>query len=164
MILPVFGAISTGDGSCFKQGDKTVSGGLSFSHPGVYAAADLGLHDLLSIGGAGGYNRYTRISGWKYRQFPVLGRIALHPLNFSFLADVILIRDKVDIYGGIAAGYIFISSSWKGVTDPIGKPETSGIKIGEYLGISLQLNDRLSIFAEDCGEASNFALGVRWGF
>jgi hypothetical protein len=162
MYVPSSAEIATGEGSCFKQEDKIASGGLSISYVGVYAAIDFGLHDLFSVGGVGGYNRHEFLSGWKYRKYCALGRVALHPLNFAFLADIIRIRDKVDMYGGIAAGYVLISSSWNGVTDPIGTPDESAIKIGEYLGIRYHFNDRWCIFAEDCGEVTNFALGLSY--
>lgn len=160
VILTPYAALSDGDNSCFSQGSIRISGGLSFSYLGVYTAIDLGIHDLISIGGAAGYNRHLYLSGWKYYRYPALGKIALHPLNFGFLSDLILIRDRLDVYGGVAAGYVLITSSWHGVTDPIGTPDESGIRIGEYLGVRLFLNDRWHIFVEDCGEVTNFALGV----
>jgi len=157
--------ISTGNGSCFYQGCKQVSGAVSFSKLGLFSAVDIGILDLVSIGGVTGYNRYDELTGWQYRRFPVLGRVALHPLNFSFLADLLLIRDRIDLYGGIAAGFIYIHSSWNGIRDQqIGTPDESGVSIGPYLGLRLSLTDRWQVFVENCGDASAFALGVGMRF
>lgn len=158
--LPLHAELATGNGSCFYQGSRRISGALSISPTGVYAAIDLGLHDLISVGGTVGYNRHHYLSGWKYRNYPVLGTVALHPLNFTFLADLLLIRDRIDLYGGIAAGYVLVNSSWNAVSPTIGTPKKSGIRIGEYLGIRFFLNDQWHLFAEDCGAASGFALGL----
>lgn len=161
--LSLSAAISTGDGSCFTMGSKYLSGGVSFSHFGAFAAVDIGVHELLSVGAVTGFNKYEEMNGWKYSRYPVLGRVALHPLNFSFLADIILVRKSVDIYGGISAGYIYINAEWNGVTSQIGSPDASGITFGEYLGIRIALNERWHLFAENCGEMTNFAVGIgRW--
>jgi len=157
-------AISSGDGSSFHLGSKYLSGGLSISDLGVFTAVDVGVHDLISLGAAAGFNQNDRYSSWRYRRFPVLGKIAIHPLNFSFLADILLIREKIDIYGGIAAGYVRITSKWNGARpEKIDTPDASGLTIGEYLGIRITLNDKWHIFFEDCGAITNFAVGVgRW--
>ena len=163
MVVSLHATISSSDESCFGVGSKYLSGGLSISKFGAYTAIDIGIHDLLSIGGAAGYNRYEELTGWKYRRYPILGRVALHPLNFSFLADLLLIREQVDIYGGVAAGYTLVHASWNGVTARIGTPDESGLRIGTYLGLRVAFGPLWHLFAENCGDATNFAIGIgRW--
>lgn len=149
------------DESCYAQGDKTISLAMSLKHTGVFGAFDIAVHDLVSVGGAFGFNRYEVYTGWQYWQYPLLGRVAFHPLNLGFLAENLKIRDNIDLYAGVTAGFVLINSHWNGVTSQVGQPEKTGVRISELLGLRVKLNDRFSLFAEDCGEAGHFALGLR---
>jgi len=74
------------------------------AHIGFFGSFDYGFHDAISGGIASGFNGH----GWRYYQYftiPFAVRAAFHPFNLKVIADKIKIRNKMDVYVGLATGW-----------------------------------------------------------
>ncbi len=153
---------ATGEGSAYAQGNMIVSGGFSFFHIGLIGAFDYGIHDFISAGAAAGYNYHSRLDA-QYHHFPLMVRAAVHPFNLSVLSDKIVVRDMVDVYGGITTGMLFILIKRDNISiEPVDKNEKTGFRIGAYLGFRYKFKDKLAFFVEHCGDLSKIAMGINY--
>jgi len=150
------------EGSCYAQGDMLASAGLSVHYLGIYGAFDYAVHDCFSAGAAAGYVGYSLLDA-RHHHVPIMARVAFHPFNLAALADKIIFRDMVDVYAGIATGWLFVWVKRDNVSleDEVDKP---GFRIREHLGMRYHFNPKWSFFVEDCGYLSNIAAGVSYKF
>jgi hypothetical protein len=151
-------AWANSEGSVYSQGDMIGSAGISVHYFGAYVAFDYGLHDCISVGAATGYNGYTNLS-LRYNRVPIIGRAAFHPFNLAALADKVIIRNMIDIYAGIATGWIFVWERSDLFNDNYGK-----FTIREYLGLRYHFSEKLSLFVEDCPGVAYIAGGISYLF
>ena len=103
-IILFFGLLLTAgvaSAQSFKPGDVQINGGLGISGPGVmvYAAADFGVADKITVGGELFY-RGTNYSGVKYNSIGFLANG-----NYHFAKHIKGIPSNVDFYGGLSLGY-----------------------------------------------------------
>jgi hypothetical protein len=155
---------ATSDGSCYAQGDKIGSAGLSVYYFGLYAAFDYGIHDAISIGGGLGYNGYSPTLSWRYNYLPIMIRGAFHPFNLAAIADKIAARNMVDVYIGLATGWQIGWATWNNDGEPIGTREPGGFVIREYIGARYFFSDKVALFLEHCPGLTNIAAGVSYKF
>jgi hypothetical protein len=152
---------ATSEGSCYGKGNLSVGGGLSIGWFGAFASADYGIHDAISIGGAVGYSGYGYGLGFGRVNFlPIYVRGAFHPFNLKVLSDKISIRDKLDPYAGIAAGYTAIwwsGSSFSSYDSPFSL-------LREYIGVKFYPKGKLYLLAEEAGGLSWINIGVGYKF
>ena len=133
---------ATGVGSCFAKGDKIIDVGIPFPffQIGVHGAFDYAFLDAISAGGGiGVHYTYPYLGGdIAYLSFVLRG--AFHPFNLSVLRDKIKIRNKLDVYGGLAliAGPALDGSSYL-------------FPVREFLGARWHFSPKISCFLEDCG-------------
>jgi hypothetical protein len=152
---------ATSSGSCFEKGDVNLSAGLSVLWLGFYATGDYAIHDAISIGGGIGYNGYGYNSIWRYNYLPIAVRGSFHPFNLKVLADKISIRDKLDTYIGISAGWRVGWVSWRdskqnGVTEP----DIGGFLFRENIGARYYFSPNFYGYAEEGAGFGNFNFGV----
>ena len=161
MQTPVYGW-ANGEGSCYAQGNMLGSAALSFHHFGLNVAFDYGLHDCISLGAIVGYDGYSRLDV-RYNHVPLMVRGAFHPFNLAALADKIVIRDMIDVYVGISTGVLFVGIK-KDDYVLYDDREKTGYKIREYIGMRYWASGKWGFFIEDCGWASNIAIGATYKF
>lgn len=157
---------STSAGSCYQKGDKSVNVGLMFPYIGLYGAFDYGFHDAISGGVTVGYYNYSvGVLDYNdsYTYIPVAVRGLLHIQNLTVLKQYLPIRDKLDIYVGLAIGYDIGFYTWP---DPItGQTETVGASdfvLRENVGIRYYFTPKIAAFIEDAGFEEG--LGVTFKF
>jgi hypothetical protein len=151
-----------GEGSCYAKGDKLGSAGLSFYYFGLLAAFDYGLHDCISAGLGVGYNTRSRFQGdIRDHYFPVVARAAFHPFNLDALAEKVAIRNLVDIYVGLTAGWAFgFQSQAKGSNYYDSEESIQHLILREYVGMRYHFNDKWSLFIEDCAYLGFLSFGI----
>jgi opacity protein-like surface antigen len=161
---------STSDGSCFTQGDKLISAGLSVWYFGLYAGFDYAVHDAISVGGGLGYNGYSPNLNYRYNYVPVLIRGAFHPFNLSVLADKIVVRNMIDVYIGVTTGWRFGWYSDRGDNRPYTyTPSSNDMYTGyffprEYVGARYFFKDNIALFVEHCPGLSDISGGISFKF
>ena len=155
---------ATSEGSCYGQWSKNISFGMSLLHFGGFAAFDLGVHDCISAGIATGYNGYGYSRYWRYNYVPIAGRAAFHPFNLRVLADKVRVRDKLDVYLGLASGGRIGWARWEGSGDELKEPNVGGFFIREYIGIRFFPKDFFYLVAEEGSGLGTFNLGVGFKF
>ena len=161
MNAPAFGW-ATGEGSAYSRGNMLGSAGVSVYHFGALTAFDYGLHDCISAGVAAGYTTYKFGTSTRTHQVPVMARVAFHPFNLKVLSDKIVLRDMLDVYAGISAGWIF---RWYTTEQGIQKPdEGSSPRTREYIGMRYFFSDKLAVFVEDSGYLSYIGGGITYRF
>ena len=111
-IILFFGLLLTAgvaSAQSFKPGDVQINGGLGISGPGVmvYAAADFGVADKISVGGELFYRGRT-YSNVRYTSVGFLANG-----NYHFGEHITGIPSNVDLYGGLSLGYY----SWSNDSD-----------------------------------------------
>lgn len=141
-------AISNANGQTYQQDKTVLSGGLGFGNyygSGLpfWATGEYGITKNISAGGQLAYVRWTdsysggafgvSYSGkWTYTATVIAARGSYH------FADLIGIDDIVDLYGGLALGYVSASSKWEwesqGFVSTTVAP-VSSVESGTYLGI-----------------------------
>ena len=109
-----------------------------------------------------GYVGYSDLDD-RHHHVPVMARGAFHPFNLAALADKIVIRDVIDVYAGLAAGWLFVWVKRDNVTLQKESDEP-GFRIREYIGMRYHFNPKWSFFIEDCGYLTNIAGGVSYKF
>jgi hypothetical protein len=129
-------------GGCFEKGDKIVDAGMGILPFIIGGHFEIGVHDLVSVGGETGI-------GFPGPVFPILARGAFHPFNLPVLQNKINIRDKLDAYAGVVAGLSICSDDVKPV-----RPS-----IGEIIGARFYISDKFGFFAEHCGAWPGYDLG-----
>jgi hypothetical protein len=152
---------ATSSGSCFERGDINISGGLSVLWLGFYATTDYAIHDAISIGGGIGYNGYGYSSLWRYNFLPIEVRGSFHPFNLKVLADKVSIRDKLDTYIGIAAGWrIGWASTRDDIPDGLQEPDVGGFLFRENIGARYYFSPSFYGYAEEGSGFGTFNFGV----
>jgi hypothetical protein len=163
MFYPVVAADewAADEGSAYTKGSKMVSLGPNLFPFGFSAAFEYGFHKAISGSVASGLMFYPLINDWTYHTIPFLVRGAFHPFNLKVLQDKITVRDKLDVYCGLASGFRF--SFW---THPsgstLGQPNAdyAAFVLGEYIGVKYWFNPKFAVFAEDCGGFGFFDVGL----
>lgn len=156
-------AFTESDESYFSQGDRTAYMGLSLKHIGIHLAFDYAVHDLFSVGASTGYNRESDLL-WNFNYFPLLARVALHPLNIGFFSNMFTFGNNVDIYVGGNVGWLFgwgaLEKGSQTIEDKsdIEDPFTYGL----LLGMHLNTTEKWGFYVEHCGEASRIVLGATY--
>jgi hypothetical protein len=148
---------ATSDGSCYAKGNLNIGGGLSVALFGAFVAADYGIHDAISIGGLTGYSGFGYGNG-RLNYIPVYVRGAFHPFNLKVLADKISVRNKLDPYAGLAAGWAFGFGSGYSNDIDFASP------VREYLGVKFYPKENLYLMAEEAGGLNWINLGVGYKF
>lgn len=141
---------ATSSGSCYKQGDKNLEIGLSlpFYPVGIHAAFDYAFHDAISGGGGIGFLNYWN----EYSYLDLVIRGAFHPFNLKVLEDKIKVRDKLDVYVGIAGN----------CNIGLGVPTIPWAR--EYVGARWYFTPTVSVFLEDCSGFGYFDGGICFKF
>lgn len=156
---------ASGDGSCYGKGAKIIGAGGSIWPFGFYGSFDFGVNDAISVGAAAGWNIRGYSSDWRYNAIPILARGAFHPFNLRVLADKIKIREKLDVYVGLAAGWRIGFWNYKG-PDAVkpGTPKYGGLILREYVGVRFFFTPSFGVVAEDCHGLGIFNIGVCFKF
>lgn len=151
---------ATSTGSCYGQGSANISFGLIAYYLGAFTAFDYGFHDAISGGIAVGFNYRHFSTLWTYNQIPIVARVAFHPFNLKAIADYINIRDKVDVYIGIASGWQVGWATYRlqGL-EPI-KPTVGGFIVREYIGIRYFPSESFFVVAEEGSGLGWFIIGL----
>ncbi len=155
---------ATGQGSVYGKGTVAVSVGMSLLHFGGYSTVDVGIHDAISVGGGVGYNGYSFSRFWRYNYVPIIARGSFHPLNLTVLADKVTVRNKIDPYIGVAAGWNIGWSTWKLDGQEFGEPTVGGLIFRENIGIRFYPGDTFYVYAEEGSGFGIFNFGVGLGF
>lgn len=155
---------ATSEGSCFGQWSKNISVGMSLLHFGFFTAFDMGVHDCISAGIATGYNGYGHTTVWRYNYVPIAGRAAFHPFNLQVLADKVRVRDKLDVYLGLASGGRIGWAKWEGSGDELSEPDVGGFFVREYIGIRFFPKPNFYLVAEEGSGLGTLNLGVGFKF
>lgn len=160
---------ATSEGSCYAKGNLTIGGGLGISNFGAFVSGDYGIHDAISIGGAIGYNGYGYAWGLynldlRENFVPIYVRGAFHPFNLKVLSEKIAIRNKLDPYIGLAAGYTI--GWWSG--DRHGYAFSNDLAfyspVRELVGVKFYPTEKLYLTAEEGGGLSWINFGVGYKF
>ncbi len=138
---------ATSSGSCYGEDNLTVSFGTSlFPGVGGFVAVDYGFHDAISGGGSMAF----MLLGADDFRVPLMARAAFHPFNLSVLAEHIPVREFIDVYAGLAAGYGF------GAPPPL--------PVREYIGARFFWTDSFFGVIEEAGGLGYFNAGVGFSF
>lgn len=151
---------ATSTGSCYGQGSSNISFGFIASYLGAFAAFDYGFHDAISGGIAVGFNNWHYSNTWTYSQVPIVVRAAFHPFNLKAIADYISIRDKLDVYIGIASGWRVGWAKYRlsGI-EPI-EPTVGGFFVREYIGVRYFPSKSFFVVAEEGSGLGWFLIGI----
>jgi hypothetical protein len=133
---------ATDKGSAFTKYSKQAQFGVALFPVGLIAAYEYGIHEAISGGVATG----VMVDPFVY--VPLVVRAAFHPFNLASLSDRIAVRDKLDVYAGLATGFEF------------GEDAPHPFVIREYLGVKYYFDSRFGIFAEDCGGLGFLTVGL----
>lgn len=147
-------------GSCYAKNDKNASATLPIWPIGIFSAFDYGFHDCISGGGGIGIYGYSFSSLWRYHYLPIIARAAFHPFNLSVLADKIKVRNKLDVYAGIATGVRIGWVTWKGSGPKLDEPKITKFLFREYIGIRFYPTEKFYLVAEEGGALLIFSIGV----
>jgi len=135
MVLIAGAVLSRAEASdgCFGKGNMLLDAGIGI-WPFIPAAHfEVGVHDMVSVGGASGL-----VIPWI--DIPILARGAFHPFNLPVLVDKIPVRDKLDTYAGIVVGL----SISPGESYPVWPT------IGEIIGVRYYVSEKFGFYAEEC--------------
>jgi hypothetical protein len=143
----------------FEKGAVFLNPGLMTYPVGAYGSLDVAVHDAISVGGAAGY-RFTVSHSWVYHGIPVVARAAFHPLNLEALADIIAVRDQLDVYVGPALGFSIDIDSYTGALDNIDSNAGASPIIREYIGARYFFKPDFAVFAEEGSALGWFNIGV----
>ncbi len=168
ILVTYCGIVSAGDwansdGSCYGKGSKNISAGISLIHIGFFGSFDYGFHDAISGGFATGFNT-DRDGSWRRNYVPIVVRGAFHPFNLRKLAEKIKIRNKLDVYVGIATGWRIGSVKWESSVVAPAKPKVGGFIFREYIGIRFYPFNKFYILAEEGSGLGLFNFGVGFSF
>jgi hypothetical protein len=130
------------NGSAYAKDSKRLQFGFALAPVGLVAAYEFGFHEAISGGVATG----VMIDPYVY--VPLIGRAAFHPFNLASIHDRIAIRDKLDVFAGLAMGFEF------------GEDAPHPFIIREYLGAKYYFDSRFGVFIEDCGGLGFLTLGL----
>jgi len=120
-------------GSAYQKGDKNITVGFSLANLGFFGIFDYGFHEAISGGAVTGFH-FWGTGYWKYREISILGRANFHPFNLKVLADKISIRNKLDVYVGIAVGGQIGWVDYDGpFANPV-EPDVGGFSFRENIG------------------------------
>lgn len=138
--------------SPLETGGIQVNGGLGFSTWGVpvYAGADYGLMDDITIGGEVSYRSYKENIGFVDFSHKIIGIAGNGNYHFNTLLDI---PSEWDFYAGLTLGFFIINS-------PSGYAgnSSSGLGLGGQIGGRYFFNDQLGINLE-FGGANVFSGG-----
>jgi hypothetical protein len=137
---------ATDSKSAYVKGSRTIHGSLAvfpFGFPIV--AYEYGFHEAISGSLATG----LMINPDLY--VPLIGRGVLHLFNLKALADDVLVRDRLDVYIGLAAGF------------RLGEDTPSIFVIRECIGFRYYFTPTFGGYVEDCAGLGilNFGLSVK---
>ena len=130
-------------GSAYAKGSKAGQFGLALYPVGLIVAYEYGYYKAISGGIATG----VMIDPHVY--IPMIVRSAFHPFNLKAWANEIAVRDKLDVYIGLASGFQF------------GEDAPYFFIIREYFGIRYYFNSKFGVFAEDCAGLLNIGLAIK---
>lgn len=151
---------STSTGSCYGQGSANISFGFIAYYLGAFAAFDYGFHDAISGGIAIGYNNWHYSNIWTYSQVPVVARVAFHPFNLKAIADHVGIRDKLDVYIGIASGWRVGWANYRLSGIQPAEPTVGGFFVREYIGARYYPSKNFFVVAEEGSGLGWFLIGI----
>jgi hypothetical protein len=129
-------------GSAYVKDSKMLSFGLAAVPFGPCAAFDYGFHEAISGGIA------TGVMIERYAYVPMITRAAFHPFNLKAWSDKIAVRDKLDVYGGLAGGFQF------------GRDAPQLFIVREFFGARYYIDPKFAFFAEDCAGLGFFNIGL----
>jgi hypothetical protein len=130
-------------GSAYTKRSKSLSLGLSAIPIGLSVAYDYGFHPAISGGGATG----GILSPDVY--VPVIARAAFHPFNLKAWKVDRALREKLDIFGGLASGF------------ELGANAPFPFIIREYIGARFYFAPKFAAFLEDCAGFLNMGLTIK---
>lgn len=127
VLVAVFSISSFAGESCFQKGNSNIQAGLGLGMGsvegmgdgfavGAVATYEYAIHDLVSVGGSfaftgkketdeGSFVGYIYKTEAKAKSINFALRGNFHPFNLPALADKVGIRNKLDVYGGMAMGF-----------------------------------------------------------
>jgi hypothetical protein len=143
----------------FQQGALFLNPGLMTYPVGAYGSLDFAVHDAISVGGAAGY-RFTLSHDWVHHGIPVVARAAFHPFNLEALADIIAVRDQLDVYVGPAVGFSIDIDSYRGAFETIDSDVGASPIIREFIGARYYFEPDFAVFAEEGSGLGWFNIGV----
>jgi hypothetical protein len=129
-------------GSAYTKLSKRIQFGVALSPVGLVTSYEYGFHEAISGGVATG----LMIDPYVY--VPIIGRAAFHPFNLASLCDRIAIRDKLDVFAGLAVGF------------ELGADSPDPFVFREYLGARYFFNSKFGVFVEDCGGLGFLNIGL----
>jgi hypothetical protein len=161
ILAGVFSVSAQGE-SCFGKDVNIAQAGLgvgtnlgasvnSLMAVGPVVTYERGVHDLVSVGGTMSFATKTEEYGGsfflldnhkyvvRYTEVPITARGAFHPFNLPVLIDKIPVRDKVDVYAGLAMGFRIYTAKYESggggtkiSTDTVDRFRYSAIIGGRY--------------------------------
>lgn len=132
-------------GSCFQKGDMYLSAGVPLYPFGLNAAFDYGFHEVISGGGGIGFRTFIYSN-----YFSIVARAAFHPFNLKVLEEKISVRNKFDVFVGLAPYF----------GAGIGNGPDWGF--WPYAGGRWQFAPKFSLFAEICPPFGFLNVGINF--
>jgi hypothetical protein len=129
-------------GSAYTKDSKRLQFGVALAPTGLVTAYEYGFHEAISGGLA------TGIMIDPYVYVPLIGRAAFHPFNLASIHDRIAVRDKLDVFAGLAMGFEF------------GADAPNPFVFREYLGAKYYFDSKFGVFLEDCGGLGFLTIGL----
>jgi hypothetical protein len=130
-------------GSAYTKDSKSLSVGLSAIPVGLSFAYDYGFHPAISGGGATGAIMSPDV------YVPMIARAAFHPFNLKAWAVDRGLREKLDIFGGLASGF------------ELGANAPFPFIIREYIGARFYFAPKFAAFMEDCAGFLNMGVTIK---
>jgi hypothetical protein len=132
--------------SAYTWNSQQIQIGLALAPVGLVAAYEYGFHEAISGGIATGVMTDPNV------YIPLIFRAAFHPFNLQSIHDRIAIRDKLDVFAGLAMGF------------EIGSDAPQHFMFREYLGVKFFFDSKFGVFVEDCGGLGFLTLGLTMKF
>lgn len=151
---------ASSEGSCFEKGNFNISAGLGIGWFGLFAIGDYAINDVISAGVSTGYQTHKFNKWWRYHYIPVMARATFHPFNLKVLSNKIRVRDKLDVYAGLATGW---SIGWASEREEYllgGSPNVGHFTLRELIGARFYPTSKFYLLLEESGGLSWINLGI----
>lgn len=149
--------VQKSEAQAFEQGDVNINAGVglwvrgagvgTMVIPPVSISIDYGVSEKISIGAWAGYasNNYL-VTGAPSAAFDWNYNYTAFGLRGDYHVD--MNSDKLDLYGGLNAGYAMLSIDKKNSANAPGIDASSTLILGAQLGAKYLLTDHIGLFAE----------------
>lgn len=168
--------------SCFQKNDNIVQAGLGLGMGdegfpvGFAATYERGIHDFISVGGSMGFSAWKLdfVTGhYTVVGIPISFRGAFHPFKLPVLEDKVSIKDKLDVYGGLAMGWSIWRTKWHSENSELNEflgdldhsVDNGKLLFSFLLGARYYFNDRFGVYLEESANSTGiFNLGATLKF